>query len=86
MEKEDNKEEEETNTNFEDEDKEKGKENVKEEEKGREGYKKELALNVLPGNPRKRKVDQALLQEDTNAHIFESPSPISPISPPKEMI
>ena len=82
VEKEDSEEEEKTNTKFEDED----KDNVKEEDKGRESEKVEVAPNVSPRNPKKRKVDQALLQEETNAQSSETPGPVSPISPPEEMI
>ena len=50
-------EEEETDTNLEDEDKELGKENVSEEEKGRDSNKEEATPISPSGNPKKRKVD-----------------------------
>ena len=37
-----------------------------EEEKGRESEKEEEVLADMLGNPRKRKADEASLQEDTN--------------------
>ena len=58
---EDSEEEEETDFEDEDEEKEKGKGNVKEEEKGRESDKVEVAPNVSLGNPKKKQADQALL-------------------------
>ena len=59
---------------------------MKEEVKGRESDKEEVVLDVPPRNPRKRKADQALLQENTNSQTSETPSPNSPISLPEEMI
>ena len=45
-----------------------------------------MALDVTQGNPRKRKADQALLQEDTNVQTSKIPGLDPTISPPKEMI
>ena len=40
----------------------------------------------MPGNPRKRKADEALLQEETNVQIPETPGPGPSISPSEEKI
>lgn len=62
----------------------KGKETVKDDEKEREIDKEDVTLEASPDNPRKRKVDQALLWEDPIALTFETPSPHSPSPLPKE--
>ena len=80
----DNGEEEEIDTDSEDEEKELGEENVSEEEKGRGSDKEEDAFISPLGNPKKRKADQALLQEE--AQILKTHGPDPPISLAKEMI
>lgn len=51
-------------TNLEEEEKELGKDNVSEVEKGRDSNKEEVAPISPLCNPRKRKADQALIQEE----------------------
>ena len=57
---------------------------MSEEEKGRDSNKEEDSLISPLGNPKKRKSDQALIQEE--AQIPETHGPNPPISSPKEMI
>jgi hypothetical protein len=83
-EKEDTEEEEETETESEDEDKAKGKDIVKDDKKERETNKEDVALEASLDNPRKIKVDQALLQEDPITLTSETPSPNFPSPLPKE--
>lgn len=63
----------------------KGKDMVKDEEKGRERDKEEVTLDASLDKPRKRKADQALLQEDPIAQTSETPSLDSPSSLSEEM-
>ena len=59
---------------------------MKEEEKGRESEKEEEVLADMLGNPRKRQVDEASMQVDTNVQIPQTPSPGPSISLSEEMI